>query len=88
MICAACESDPCTCQRVLACPTDWINQTCSSPGCTVVIRTRIGKQPSIPVCRWCINGESHVKRQCGQPQAIGTKAPNLRLVDELVGSMR
>ena len=87
-MCGICENDPCTCQRTLACPTDWINQECSTSGCYVIIRSRIGKQPSIPVCRWCINGESHVKRQCGQPQAISKQAPNLKLVDQLVRSMR
>lgn len=40
-------------QRALMVPTDWLDQTCSSPGCHVVIRSRAGKQMTVPVCRWC-----------------------------------
>ena len=49
--------------RQLACPTDWINQECSTQGCYVVIRSRIGHQePGLPICKWCHAGESHVMR--------------------------
>jgi hypothetical protein len=53
MDCSRCGSDPCECQRQLAAPSDWINQTCSMAGCTVVIRSRVGKQMTMPVCKWC-----------------------------------
>ena len=62
MLCVECENDPCTCQRQLVCPSDWINQTCSTPGCTVIIRSRIGQQdPGSPVCKWCLEGKSYYR---------------------------
>lgn len=61
-MCGICENDPCTCQRSLVVATDWINQTCSSPGCTVVIRSRVGKQPSVPVCKWCQEGNTQYRK--------------------------
>lgn len=49
--------------RQLANPNDWINQECSTPGCYVVIRSRIGHQaPGLPTCKWCEAGVSHVMR--------------------------
>lgn len=48
-------------QRDLVVSTDWINQTCSTPGCTVVIRSRAGQQMSVPVCRWCESNTAYYR---------------------------
>jgi hypothetical protein len=39
--------------------SDWIIQFCSTIGCDVVIRERLGKQDAVPVCKWCMNSTSH-----------------------------
>ena len=48
-------------QRELIVPTDWLDQTCSTLGCTVVIRSRAGKQPSVPVCKWCEQNQAYYR---------------------------
>ena len=54
MVCDKCEQEPCACQRALTVQqSEWINQTCSEPGCDVVIRSRLGHQaPGRPICKW------------------------------------
>lgn len=56
-------------QRELMVPTDWINQTCSTSGCTVVIRSRAGHQsPTAPVCKWCQAGTAHYRKSESRPR--------------------
>lgn len=56
-------------QRELVVATDWINQPCSVPGCTVVIRSRVGQQPSVPVCKWCTAGTAHYRHAESAPRS-------------------
>lgn len=69
MTCDECRQDPCLCQRNLVTPTMWINQTCSTPGCSVIIRSRAGKQAStLPICKWCQSGTAYY-REAASPLA-------------------
>src|SRR5689334_676195 len=78
MHCPECDSSlatdavACTCgwrAATLVVATDWINQTCSSPGCTVVIRSRVGHQaPGAPVCKWCQQGTAYYRIAESDPQ--------------------
>lgn len=72
MVCMQCGFEPCECQRALVVPSDWINQTCSTAGCTVVIRCKIGKQAAtLPVCKWCQAGAAYY-RNVSSPVRLGT----------------
>jgi hypothetical protein len=54
-------------QHELVVATAWIDQTCSVPGCTVVIRSRAGEQASgNPVCKWCQSGTAYYRRAMGK----------------------
>lgn len=56
--------------RELVVATDWIIQTCSTVGCTVVIRSRAGRQaPGAPICKWCQAGTAHYRNTESQPRA-------------------
>lgn len=61
MRCDECYREPCVCQRALVATTDWIDQTCSTPGCHVVIRSRAGQQPSVPVCKYCEQSQAYYR---------------------------
>jgi len=59
MTCSVCELDPCLCERKSQ-PAAWIHQTCTTPGCSTVIRSRVGSQPDTPVCRRCSQPEEPI----------------------------
>ncbi|MDH5738688.1 MAG: hypothetical protein OEY77_00015 [Nitrospira sp.] len=55
-------------QRALVVATDWLDQTCSTAGCTVVIRCRAGRQSAtLPVCQWCQAGTAYYRRSGVSP---------------------
>ncbi len=48
--------------------TDWLDQPCSMPGCTVVIRSRAGSQsPIAPICKWCEQDTAHYRSAESRP---------------------
>jgi hypothetical protein len=77
MICEACrkaiDAYPCACgydPKALQIKPQWIIQECSTPGCFTVIRSKAGAQQDIPLCQWCLAGESHA--MLGKP-AVDTR---------------
>jgi hypothetical protein len=70
-VCSRCNEEPCNCiassspggpKRV------WLLQTCSEPGCTVVIRSLPGEQDAIPICKWHKGGHAYNSDQIqGRP---------------------
>jgi hypothetical protein len=56
MACHTCEQSPCACVKKLApgTPTTWLIQSCTTPGCLVTIRRRVGQHEAVPVCKWCL----------------------------------
>lgn len=64
-------------QRDLVVSTDWINQPCSTLGCTVVIRSRAGRQPSVPICRWCESNTAYYQTIESPPRPHGGPAMSL-----------
>lgn len=73
MTCYTCEQDPCTCQKALGVPTQWLIQHCSVPGCEVAIRVQAGKQASTnPICKWHQAGTAYYTKPGGSREpAIG-----------------
>ena len=72
MVCMQCGYEPCECQRALVVPTMWVDQTCCTPGCSVVIRSRAGKQAStLPVCKWCQAGQAYYRKTMSPLQQPG-----------------
>lgn len=69
-LCRACEQFPCQCQRRHT-ATDYLVQTCSTPGCFTAIRSLASRAPSVPVCKWCDQGISHA--------LLGKPATDIRL---------
>lgn len=59
------EPDYSETQHPLAVPTQYVMQSCSTPGCTVMIRSRAGSQPSVPVCKWCESNTAYNVRDQG-----------------------
>ena len=66
------DSTACVCGwrgAALVVATDWIDQTCSTVGCTVVIRSHVGRQsPTAPVCKWCQAGTAHYRKAESAPR--------------------
>lgn len=48
----------------------WVYQQCFIEGCTTMIRSRIGEQPDLPVCKWCRDRE----RQLSHDLKLGRRA--------------
>jgi hypothetical protein len=59
-------------QTDLVVASDWLIQPCSVPGCSVVIRSRAGKQSAtLPVCKWCQAGNAYYRKATSPPQSHG-----------------
>lgn len=64
-LCSRCNEEPCSCidssstgpKRV------WLLQTCTEPGCTVMIRSLPGEQDAIPICKWHKGGSAYNSEQ-------------------------
>lgn len=91
MTCLTCDSEPCLCQRELAVATAWIHQTCTTNGCGVMIRSKVGHQLAVPVCKWCSTGqreerERHLKRlREERKQAQEARTPLKEAVGQVMG---
>lgn len=73
MYCNACESNPCTCQKSLApvhASVNWVIQHCTTKGCDVAIRSYVGIQEAVPVCKWCLNNKNYYAIKRGELERL------------------
>lgn len=61
MTCQYCDLDPCLCPGRTVQANDWVFQECRTDGCTTMIRSKAGKQLTVPVCKWCTAKEQPVE---------------------------
>jgi hypothetical protein len=64
MVCNQCGEDPCACSAStskLVVASDWLVRQCVTPGCTVMIRSRVTNLGN-PHCKWCQAGTAYYVR--------------------------
>ncbi len=61
---------------------EFLIQECSSPGCTVVIRSLVGRQQSKPTCKWHEQGKAY---QTAGPTALRHIDPSEPMTKEEFG---
>ncbi len=66
MTCETCGQTPCVCiasSNPTKTPRTWLLQTCTAPGCTVLIRSLPGEQEAVPICKWHKTGMAYNSAQ-------------------------
>lgn len=72
--CARCGTDPCSCVTSSSSggpKRTWLLQTCTTPGCSVLIRSLPGEQEALALCKWHKAGHAYNSDQIPRRPAEG-----------------